>query len=194
MPRIGGGERFDIPMPPRRAGARASRKADCLDRIPFGRKCAYMLLIAIAPALLVWAYFDDYAREQDLEMARLRFEIQRLADQQEGPFVLEAGKLRPPMPEGWSTAEGDAYLIDLPPGYALSIGDGGFDYIHSIPREEDDLLPYAVIRELPASEEEKYAALEGRILLDGDRMFWMYLYENLEWKEFDQAAASLRLK
>jgi hypothetical protein len=168
------------------------------DVVPSWRRFIYVLLIACAPALLVWAFFDSATRSQDKEIANLRLVIQKLADQQNEPFVtpMPEGekKMAPPRPEGWKSFEGIGYQLDLPPGYKLSIGPSGYDNIYYEPAMDDQPLPLATIATLPADQEDEYAGLGGRIVISGDKMYRIYLYENLGWKEFDQVASSLRLR
>lgn len=181
---------MDTPHPP--AASPKAPEASSKDGYGF----LALALVALASGLALWAYFDAASRDLEREMAYLEANVAGLAEQSRPPVVASEGegKMRPPTPEGWQTADGGAYLIDLPPGFALRVGEDGYDAVHSEPLRDDDLAPYAVIRELPASREAEYAEAGGRLLIAGDVMYWMHLYENLEWKDFDLAASTLRLK
>lgn len=157
----------------------------------------FVVVLFVAVFVGGWLYVDAVRNELEMKIASLQsqFDAARMADKreaQEPKAPTEGGKMRPPTPEGWKTVEGDGYLVDLPPGYQLVAGASGYAYVQADPLTDDDLLPYAVIAKLSASQESEYADEGGRLLLSGDVMYWMYLYENLEWKEFDQVAASLR--
>lgn len=159
----------------------------------------FVVVLFVAIFVGGWLYVDAVRNELEMKIAVVQSQLDavRMAqkqDAQEPKAPMPDEKMRPPTPDGWKTAEGDGYLVDLPPGYQLVVGTNGYDYIHADPLADDNLLPYAVIVKLSASQEAEYADEGGRLLLSGDAMYWMYLYENLEWKEFDQAAASLRTR
>lgn len=152
-----------------------------------------VLAVSAAVAVVAWAYADRYGRKHDLEIDRLKVDIQQLGDQSAPP--LEEGAEPAPAPAGMRTYAGALsdrrFQIDLPDGTALSSSGGEFAYVMVDPPAESEPLPLMAIRIVPKSAGAFDGAF-GTTVEAGDSNFWLYLWEGLEWQPFEEVVASFK--
>ena len=94
---------------------------------------------------------------------------------------------------GWRTfvSAANGYQIDLPPGYRLN-DTGTHAYVVAEPVSAENALPFMSIEVAPLSAKASYANQKGHLAVSDTNVFWMSLWEDMEWQPFDQVAASFK--
>lgn len=175
---------------------------DQVERKSGSRKPLAGMVVILFLALFVggWLYVDatKTALESKIDALQAQVDADRqkaAADDQEA--VVEAAALAAREKAGvWDTYDGGGYTIDLPPGTKLSEGASvpELDYVIADPPDASQSSPFMMIRLLSASEKKDYKDAGG-VLIDAKDggAYWLALWENLEWKPFDQAVASFKV-
>jgi hypothetical protein len=156
-------------------------------------------IVVLAVALLVggWLYVDMVKNELEQKVDSLSTELEASKARERERAATE------PAPSAqdevvWQTysaeLDGRRFQIDLPPGTKLSVGASVNElaYVLPDPVTDDNSLPYMSIRIASISEKKDFANEGGVIVEAGDRLFWLSLWEDMEWTPFERVAASFK--
>lgn len=150
------------------------------------------VILFIATVIGGWLFVDNTRAELEarIEALEARLVLERPSEQ---PVSDAAGGrvTEPTAINGWRTvvsADG-SYQLNLPPGVKLAEGTPSetlkVDYVLSDPMPADGELPWMGIQIAPASEKARYENQGGKLVITKGKLYWLYLYENLNWEPFD---------
>ncbi|MFA5854531.1 MAG: hypothetical protein WC866_05650 [Patescibacteria group bacterium] len=139
-----------------------------------------------------WLYVDSIRNELEMKLSALEARLPASSPLEPSVPDASGGRVTEPTAiNGWRTvisADG-SYQLNLPPGTKLSESEGAgslkIAYVVADPATEDNTLPLMGIQVAPASEKARYENQGGKLVIAGDKLYWLYLYENLEWEPYD---------
>jgi hypothetical protein len=154
-------------------------------------------IVVLVAAVLIggWLYVDGVKNDLETKVDSLesRLEAERMKDAQQAETKQEPAPAAEEVK--WQTysaeLDGQRFQIDLPAGTKLTSEAGTFAYVMVDPPSESESLPLMAIRVVAASEGE-FDGTFGTTVKAGDRNFWLYLWEGLEWEHFERVSASFK--
>lgn len=161
------------------------------------------MIVIVVVAMFVggWLYVDSVRSDMQLQIDGLSSQLDAMRAAQMKTQAAVQAPMAPATDEmaGWQTvtSKDGSYQLQLPPEARLSESADGNGYADVVPVDTDPnkggALPFMSIQVAPASQLSKYQNQGGKVVVSGAKLYWLSLWEDMEWKPFDQVAASFKV-
>jgi hypothetical protein len=154
-------------------------------------------VVVLVSALLIggWLYVDMVKNELETKVQDLEAELDaaRLRAAQEAETPEPEPSVPAPEWKAYSAElDGHRFQVNLPDGFTLSVGASvtSIAYVLADPVVDGE-LPYMTIQVAPISDKGSFRS--GGVMVEhGEHLFWLSLWEGMEWEPFAKVAASFK--
>ena len=172
--------------------------------VPRRRLIAYVAVIALLPALAIWAFSgrEQAQAPEDASQAQETQDASAPATEGSGDAAAQQPAVRPAA-GGGSTAPEAAwrpvvsadgkYQMDLPSGTKLTQDASGFTYV--VPEKPAGALPLMAIKIATGVDKQGYKpSPTNSVMLDiGLNTYWLYTWQFKTWDPFARVVASFKV-
>lgn len=176
--------------------------------VPRSRLLAYAAIIAVVPALVVWATLMNLGERQAAETERLQDEAEEAAGEPSAaapgapsqgapsPAGSGAGVSTPfaSPPTDWrpATSPDGKYRMDLPPGTKIIQSEG---YTYVVPESPAGALPHMAIKIATGVDKQGYKPNPANsVMMDiGLDTYWLYTWQFKTWEPFSRVVSSFKV-